>query len=157
MITDSIHRAQENIEEPGIINLSIACSKEAKGTVYISNYDPEKGKKLRWNQSEMMAEIFKQLIQSYGSSISEIELMVPRKNHWNKKKFMPVLFDVSSIDIKPTGEGKFLTRSKGYTKQYITPDSNMNFPFSYKMVTQITIDLQFLENIWIIHQEKAKR
>lgn len=157
MITDSVHKAQENIEEPGSVYLVIAHSKETKGKIYVSNCDPKKEKKLHWNQSEIMAEIFKQLIKSYGSSISEIELMVPRRNHWNKKKFIPVLFDISSIDIKPTGEGKFLTRSKGYTKQYITADSNMNFPFSYKMITKVVIDLKYLENIWIGLNERAKK
>lgn len=158
MITDSVLKAQTNIEEPGSVTLVIAHSKETRGKIYVSNCDLQKGKKFPWNQSEMMTEIFKQLILDYGSAITEVELMIPRRNRWDKQKFTPVLFGVSHIEIKPTGEGKFLARSKEHTKQYIAPnpDPEISFPFSYKMVTQVFIDLKYLENIWIIRQEKVK-
>lgn len=159
---NGIRKAQENIEEPGIIELVIAHYQKTKGKIYVSNCDPQKGKKSPWNQSEMMSEIFKQLILDYGSSISEIELMVPRRNRFDKKMFVPVLFDVNHIYIKPTGEGRFLAGSREHARQYIPAqylfaNPDMGFPFSYKMITKVVIDLKHLENIWITSQEKNKK
>lgn len=154
LIMESISRARKNIEEPGSIELVIAHSKETRGKIYVSNCDPKKGKKFPWAQSEMMVEIFEQLIIDYGTAITEIELMVPRRNRWDKKKFTPVLFGVSHIEIKPTGEGRFRARSKEHAKQYIAPNPDLSFPFSYKLVTQVFIDLKHLENIWITRQER---
>ena len=156
LITNRIIKAQENIKEPGDITIVIDHSKETRGNIYVSNCDPKKGKKFPRIQSEMMTEIFKQLIIEYGAAITEIELMVPRRNRLDRKLFVPVLFGVNYININSNGEGKFLARSKEYAKQYIPATPDMGFPFSYKLITQVAIDLKHLENIWITNQEKKK-
>jgi len=104
------------------------------------------------NPSKLMAEIFKQLILDYGSSIVEIEIMIPRNNPKERKNFYPAVLGVNYTNIKHNGEGKFLAKSRGAARQHIQANKDGGFPFNYRMITQIAINLEHMKNNWIIRE-----
>jgi len=147
---NSVNKAQEKFEEPGNICFLIACLPENKELVYVSNLDFKNRKKFLENPSKLTAEIFKQLILDYGSSIVEIGIMIPKNNLREKKIFYPAILGVNFININCNGEGNFLAKSRRAAKQHIQANKDGDFSFDYRMITQVAINLKTMKDNWII-------
>jgi hypothetical protein len=148
----SVNKAQEKFEEPGNICFLITCLPENKGLTYVSNFDLKNRKKFLENPSRLMSEIFKQLIIDFGSSIVEIEIMISKNNSGEKKNFYPAVLELNYININKNGEGKFLAKSKVTAKRYIQANKDASFPFDYRMITQVAIDLEQMKDNWTIRE-----